>query len=158
MVIERLNPGQVFGLAAAVAAAEDSAGAVTMTAEEDTSLVAIDAAAFRELVAQRPTLTRALMQHFARALSGAPLASVAADLSPERRVFAALLEFIERDAVRGDWRIPKMPKHRELAERADVEESIAAAAVAQLIQDNIARRDYPGLVIENMTQLNRLAS
>jgi hypothetical protein len=51
-----------------------------------------------------------------------------------------------------------MPKHRELAERAGADEAAAASAVAQLIQQGVARREYPGLVIADMAGLARLAS
>ena len=50
-----------------------------------------------------------------------------------------------------------MPKHRELAERAGVEEAEAASAVAALIQDGVARRDYPALVINDIRRLSDLA-
>ena len=35
--------------------------------------------------------------------------------------------------------------------------AVAASAVAKLIQSGVARRDYPGLIIDDMAQLNRLA-
>ncbi len=50
-----------------------------------------------------------------------------------------------------------MPKHRELADEAGVEEALTAGAVASLIQQGVARRDYPGLVINDMARLNELA-
>ena len=96
------------------------------------------------------------MHCFAASLSKAGFQAPPQESSPERRIFAALLEYVERDAVNGDWRISRMPKHRELAEKAGVDEAATAGAIAQLIQDGVARRDYPGLVIEDMAQLSRL--
>jgi hypothetical protein len=98
------------------------------------------------------------MHYFARAIAAGSSRAPQADASPERRVFAALMRYIERDAVKGDWRIPKMPKHRELAEASGVDEAAAAAAIAHLIQEGVARREYPGLVIEDMTRFGRFAA
>jgi CRP-like cAMP-binding protein len=128
---------------------------VSITAERDSVIVAVDSLVLRETAAQRPSLTRNLMEYFARRLLRG--ATPTDEGSHERRVYAALSSYIERDAVSAEWRIPRMPKHRELAERADVDEADAASAVARLIQSGVARRDYPGLIIDDISQLNRLA-
>lgn len=158
VLIEEVNGGQFFGLADAIA--ENAGGMVerlTLTAEADSTVISIEAAAFRSIVAQRPSLTRSLMHYFARALCAYGLQDGVGE-SPIRRVFAALMEHVERDALTGEWRIGKMPKHRELAEQAATDETVAASAVAQLIQDGVARRDYPGLIIADMAEFSRLAS
>jgi CRP-like cAMP-binding protein len=158
MLVEDFTTGQLFGLAEAVASDENPrAEGLTLTVEEDVELIAIDAAAFRAIISQRPSLTRGLMQYFAAALVRASTPQPA-ESSAERRVFAALMGYVERDAISGDWRVPKMPKHRELAEKAGADEAAAASAVAQLIQQGVARREYPGLVISDMAGLTRLAS
>lgn len=158
MVVDHAGPGDYVGLAGAVVGGDPGRlSTTTVSAEKDALVIAIDAAAFREIVGQRPTLTRNLMLHFARRLAG-DIRAGADGSSPEQRIFAALIGLVERDAVAALWRIPKMPKHRELADRANVEEHAAANAVAKLIQTGVARRDYPGLVIEDMARLNKLAS
>ncbi len=158
MLFEHVAKGDFFGIAAAVAgAAEDSAQGATMTAETEAQVVCIESAAFRAVVAQRPSLVKSLMLHFAAALVAAPKWREE-DAAPERRIFAALMAHVERDAETGEWRIARMPKHRELAEKAGTEEAGVAAAVARLIQDGTARRDYPGLVIVDIQSLSRLAS
>ena len=159
MMIDIVKDGQIFGLAAAVAGAtEQNCDKLTITSEEEALVLAIEVQAFRVIVAQRPSLTRNLMHHFAQTLAGERFTVAAEESSPQRRIYAALMEYVERDAVNADWRIAKMPKHRELAEKADVDETLVANAVAQLIQDEVARRDYPGLVISDISQLNKLAS
>lgn len=156
MHFEDAAAGEIFGLAIAIAGGEGSqAPAISMTAERDAELLALDAETLRELAKDRPSLTRNLMLYFARRLSGASAA--AQESSPERRVYAALVGHIERDAATAEWKIARMPKHRELADSADVDESEAANAVAKLIQSGVARRDYPGLIIDDIAQLNRLA-
>ncbi len=159
MLIEEFGQGEFFALADALASEENPrAEALSLNAEEDSRVLAIDARAFRAVAAQRPTLTRNLMQFFAEALARSGQRQAPTESSPQRRIFAALMEYIERDVITGDWRVQRMPKHRELAERAGAAEADAANAVAQLILQGVARRDYPGLVIVDMSQLNRLAS
>lgn len=159
MLFESVLAGQFFALAEAVAGVENSrAHNATLTAEEDSQVLSIDALGFAEIVSQRPSLTRNLMQHFARELAAGGSAGAPTETTPERRVFAALMRYVERDAVSGDWRIPKMPKHREIAEASGVDEPSAAAAIALLIQEGVARREYPGLIIADMTRFGRLAA
>lgn len=159
MLFEEVAAGQFFALAEAVASTENSrAHKATLTAEEDSEVLSVDAAAFLEIASQRPTLTRKLMQHFALALAAGVVQAAPTEASPERRVFAVLMRYIERDAANGDWRIPKMPKHRELAEASGVDEPSAAAAIALLIQEGVARRDYPGLVIADMNRFGKFAA
>lgn len=159
MIINVIASTEVFGLAAAIAGTEEAdAEQLTLTAEQDAKIVALDVEAFRVIVAQRPSLTRNLMHYFAKGLSGARFQRDSQESSPERSIYAALMEYVERDAITANWRIVKMPKHRELAEKVDTDEALVASAVAQLIQDGVVERDYPGLIISDITQLNKLAS
>jgi len=159
VLIEEFGPNSVFGLELAMSECEDEViQQMAVTAESDLDLVALDACAFRNLASQRPSLMRNLALFFSRELAGLRFKTTTMQSAPEQKVFLALLEYIERDAVTGAWRINKMPKHRELADLAGVEESIAASAVASLIQENIAHREYPGLVIRDMNRLNQLAT
>lgn len=161
MLIDHYAEGDVFALAEAMvdearrASLSDPAG-LTLLAATDMRVAAIDAFAFCELVEKRPALTRRLMTYFAAKLARRHQRT-ASDAAPQRRVYASLLKLVRRDAASGIWRIDQMPKHRELAQLAGAEEPVAANAIAQIIQDKIARRDYPGLVIDDMAALNRLA-
>lgn len=156
LVVETISHGSFFALALSVLQA-DALGlsGVTISAEAAADAVFIDVEAFRALVAQRPLLARRLLLHFAAASVGG--GSHAGEAAPDRRVFAAVASLVRRDAVEGSWRIDKMPKHRDLADLANVAEADAASAVARLIASGVARREYPGLVIDDMAQLNRLA-
>lgn len=159
MVIEDIGSGGFFGFAEAAAGGDNlEAALLTLTAETDSDAVAFDAAAFRAIAARRPVLARCLMQFFAQSLVRARGQGAPSELSAERRVFAALMDYVERDAVSGAWRVVRMPKHRELGEKAGANETATASAIARLIQDGIARRDYPGLVIDDISRLSRLAS
>jgi len=157
MVVELIAPGGCFALVLAVLSADVAQfSSLTLSTEAASEVVFIDADAFRALVAQRPLLARCLLMHFALASIATGEAS-AEEAAPDRRVFAAIAALVRRDAATSVWRIEKMPKHRDLADLAKVGESDAASAVARLISSGVARRDYPGLVIDDMVQLNRLA-
>lgn len=156
MLFEHVPAGEIFGLALAVLGeSQKTPTGVSLTAERDCVIVAVDSEALRQVATQRPSLTRTLMLYFARKLLGDQRSLD--EGSPERRVYSVLTTLIERDAITAEWKIGRMPKHRELADRAGVEETDAANAVAKLIQSGVARRNYPGLVIADMTQLNRLS-
>jgi CRP-like cAMP-binding protein len=158
MVVESISQGSFFALTLAVLPADEAGFSnLTILAETAVDAVFVEVEAFRALVAQRPLLARCLLLHFARVAAGGGAGPQAAEASPDRRVFAAVASLVRRDAVEGAWRINRMPKHRDLAEIADVAEADAASAVARLIASGVARRDYPGLVIDDMAQLNRLA-
>ena len=159
MLIEEIPEHGVFGLEIAVADPDPALfHQIAVTAEKDCDLIVIDAAEFKSLAAGRPSLMRNVAIFIAEQLIGQRFRAVGAQAAPEQRVYAVLLECIKRDAVSGAWRIEKMPKHRELADRAGVDETAAAGAVASLIQGGVAQRDYPGLIVKDMSRLNQLAS
>ncbi|WP_428407681.1 Crp/Fnr family transcriptional regulator [Hyphococcus sp.] len=159
MLIEEAPEGSVFGLEIAIADPDPSKfQQIAVTAEKDCKLAIIDAAEFKSLAAGRPSLMRNVAIYLAEQLVAQRFRAMCAHAAPEQRVYAVLLECVARDPISGVWRIEKMPKHRELADRAGVDETAAAGAVAALIQDGVAQREYPGLVINDMSRLNRLAS
>ncbi len=158
MRIDDVEKGAVFGMETSICdKCADALNQITLTAETDVALIVFYAQPFREIVSQRPSLSRNLMQYFAETLSKTRFETMDRSSAPEQRVYAALMSFVKRDAVAGVWRVSQMPKHRELAGKANVEESIAASAVAQIIQDGVARREYPGLIINDIDRLNHLA-
>lgn len=156
IVIEEAAGGDVFGLSAVISGREGlRATSMSLAAEKESVVIFVNAETIRELASCDLSIATRLMLFFARRLSG--VATTQSDSSPERRVYAALLNEVERDAVSGEWKIRRMPKHRDLAQRANVDEAEAAAAVAKLIQSGVARREYPGAVIEDMSQMNKLS-
>ncbi len=158
MLIEEVGSGAIFAMELVFGrGASDAFQHVSVTADEDLVILAIDAESFCLLTNRRPSLMRNVAMHFAGELAARRFRNMTAEARPEQRVFTILLKFVERDGVTGQWRVPHMPKHRALAEEAGVEESTTAAALAMLIQDGIARRDYPGLIIDDLNRLNDLA-
>ena len=159
MLIEETPEGGVFGLEIAIAEPDPSMyQQISVTAEKDCKLVMIDAAEFKTLAAARPSLMRNVAAYLANQLVAQRFRAMDAQAAPEQRVYAVLLECVARDPLSGAWRIERMPKHRELADRAGVEEADAAGAVAALIQKGVAQRSYPGLIVNDMSRLNQLAS
>ncbi len=156
MMVEHLKEGDFFGLAQATLGQTGSMSCFTLTAASDTIIIAFESDAFRELISHRPSLTRNLMQYFAYQFLCAQTPSDGPEMSPEGRVYSALMNYIEQEGVNGPWRAPFMPKHRELAQKADVDEATVAASIAMLIQNDIAERDYPGLKITDIKEMRSL--
>jgi len=159
MSIEDVKAGGLVGLETAISDVDSTIFQnIAVTAEEDTEIAVIDAAEFKQLAGARPSLMRNVAIWLGRRLVMQRFQVQSPETAPERRVYAALLECVGRDPVSGNWRVEKMPKHRELADRAGVEEAEAAEAVAALIQEGVAQRDYPGLIVNDMAKLNQLAN
>lgn len=158
MMIEEFSSNSVFGLEAAFCGdLEDACQRLAVTALEEAEVLAIEMEPFRKLAASRPSLMRNIAHCLARDATALRYNRSPAQTPPEQRIFAALMDYVSRSAATGEWRVEKMPKHRELAEKAGVEETEAAAAVAVLIQDGVAKRDYPALIINDIRRLNNLA-
>lgn len=158
IVIEDFEAHSIFGLEAALCEdSEDICRSLAVTAHHDLEVLALDMGAFRKLAAARPSLMRNIAGYLARETANLRYRTAPAKAAPEQRIFTALLDFVRQDPSSGDWRIERMPKHRELAEIAGVDEPSAAGAVASLIQDGVAQRDYPGLIINDIRRLSKLS-
>jgi CRP/FNR family transcriptional regulator, cyclic AMP receptor protein len=159
MLIEEIGEGAIFAMELAFGSvSSDAFQQVSVNADNDLVVIAIEAEPFFSLASQRPSLMRNIAAHFAGELAARRFRNMAAEAAPEQRILAVLLQYVERDAISGHWRVPLMPKHRALAEEAGVEEAASAAAIAMLIQEGIARRDYPGLIIDDISRLNEFAN
>lgn len=158
MLIENVRENGIFGLEIALAEPDPELfQQIAVTAENDCDLIVIDAAEFKTLAAGRPSLMRNIAIYLSELLVVQRFRAVTPQTAPEQRIYAALIECVSRDPLSGLWRIEKMPKHRELADRAGADETAAASAVAVLIQEGVAQRDYPGLIVNDMARLNQLA-
>ncbi|MBI1391610.1 MAG: hypothetical protein GC152_02605 [Alphaproteobacteria bacterium] len=155
MIVERSRAGDQYGLAIAISGMNPADGAV-LTADGETKIAALETSALKGAINQDAELARELLVYFARKAAERHIGLIAPEASARQRIHAALLDWAE--VHKGQWRIAKMPKHRELAERARVDESQTAAAIAALIASGVARRDYPGLAITDIDELRRLAS
>ncbi|MEO0397959.1 MAG: hypothetical protein AAF224_00890 [Pseudomonadota bacterium] len=162
ILLERVSAPGVIGLAQAVALSNAPSALDVSTVDSEQSLTAagavvlsaVETAAFSERLVGVPEVTQSLMRYFAAALAQRPM-TINPDGGGEQRVYGLLVEAAER--IDGVWRINTMPKHRELADSAQVSETIAANAVARIIRDGVAVRDYPALEIRDMGTLRRLA-
>ncbi len=158
MMISTINAGDAFGLDVVLADCDiEICKNIGINADSDVSVWIVDAHAFRQLIHDRPSLAKTLLFFLAKDTVKARYSHVELKSAPEQRVYSKLLENIQRNDITGFWHIETMPKHRELANLANVEEVDAARAVAYLIQEKIAQRNYPGLIIVDMEALNHLA-
>ncbi|MEM8986557.1 MAG: cyclic nucleotide-binding domain-containing protein [Pseudomonadota bacterium] len=141
--------GATFGAPFALAENSDAAGRITVTARSEAFVAMVHVDAFRSILTRHPSAAVALLDKFAEDLFiDGGLGDRGKALDPEARIYAELVGLAAPDvSAHGGWRIQEMPKHRQLADCAGVTENGAAAAVAKLIREGVARRDYPGLEI-----------
>ncbi|MEM6536561.1 MAG: hypothetical protein AAF668_02395 [Pseudomonadota bacterium] len=155
MTVQRYSKGEEFGLASAVSG-EKIDGSLVLTADGPTSVLILDVSVLDEIAKTSPEFSRGLLHYFASLASERHLKVISPEASDRQRIVGVLkgiTEFID-----GAWRIAKMPKHRELAQEAKVNENLVAEVIATLIANGIAERNYPGLIIKDVDELNRLAS
>ncbi len=159
MFIETIECGGSFGLDIVLSEnKENFVSHVTLNADTDSQVWLVDAHAFNQLIQQRPSVAKNILYYMSTEIMQSRFQNFEFTASPEVGVFSLILSYASRDDLSGEWKIENMPKHRELAQDAGVEEVDAANAVAVLIQEKIARRDYPGLIIDDMAKLEKLTT
>ena len=158
MSIEVVGAGGVIGLDMVLADNRDVGSAIAIEALEETSFIGIESDVLLEAISESLEATAAFVRYFACLSIEASFSEVDA-VGAQGRIFSALLAMVERSELQtGGYYIAEMPKHRELAEIAGVTDVEAAEAVATLLRQGIATRDYPGLKIENYLALEKLAT
>lgn len=159
VAVETIGAGQHFGLDYSITGEGVAAMQyMTLTSVSDIKVWIIDGQAFRALVNNRPSLAKALLYNFARELADVRSGLTTNEIAPEQLVCDFLLSLVVRDEMTGAWAIENLPKHREISDHLDLDETDIANVIASLISNNIAERSYPGLIIKNMKQLEELAS
>ncbi|MEO1310619.1 MAG: cyclic nucleotide-binding domain-containing protein [Pseudomonadota bacterium] len=155
MATHVMSAGDVFGLEHCFANTTALAERTCLVAQENAEIAVIGGEKLDEFIEQSKDLVRALLTFFAdRLVSGESTLAV----GPEARIVGELMTYAEPDPeIRGRWRIPKTPKHRAVAEAAGVDDAAVAGVIARLIQDGVAERDYPGLVIMNYDEMRTRA-
>lgn len=155
-----VNAGGQFGEMAVFGVAEDGLSAI---AREDGLVATLSAGRFVELLSREESVSRALLCQYARLLRAREASSVAESGTSEgtgtQRVFGELLALAEpyRDDEGQDClRIARLPRHRALAARVDTTEEVVARAIAELVREGIALRDYPGLIVADEARLRAL--
>ena len=158
VIVEEFGPNSVFGIELVFSEhGRELFQQLAVTAESDMQLAVIDTETFLKVASNRPSLMKNFAQYLADELSVRRFRAEQSSASPEQRVYEELIGLARREGVADLWRIEHMPKHREIAESADVEDNVAASAIAELIQEGVAQRDYPGLVICDMVRLKELS-
>lgn len=122
---------------------------------------------FTELLAREESVSRRLLCQYARLLRqgieavATPAQPASEGATGAQRVYVELLSLAEpqpgEDGVSGEALfVPRLPRHRELAQRLTTTEEVVAGAIADLVKHGIAERKYPGLVIKNAAALQAL--
>jgi hypothetical protein len=143
-------------------AAGDAHGLVEATGEapvapcallglDGSRIVVVAADAFLAAVRSNAASAFALAQRLAGMLATQERAN-----DPLQKVYRDILR-AARPVGDSRWTIDPLPKHRDLAAAAGVDEGEAASAIAHLIRLGVARRRYPALDIEDREALRALA-
>lgn len=146
--------GGQFGETAAFGVAETDLMAV---AREDCLIALLSEPRFLDLLSREESVSRSLLCQYARLLrakeAGAPApetGGASTEGTGAQRVYRELLSLAEPhggDASGERLRIDRLPRHRALAARVDTTEEVVVCAIADLVRQGIASRDYPGLII-----------
>lgn len=136
-------------------------GDLTAIARDDTVLAILPEDRFVELLSREESVSRALLCQYAQLLRAREAASVAASegkpgLTGPQRVYAELLALAEPRPGGEGLFVPRLPRHRELADRLSTTEEVVASAIAELVRLGLAERDYPGLAIKDEAAMRRL--
>ena len=155
-----VNAGGQFGEMAVFGVAEEGLSAV---AREAGLVATLSSNRFIELLSREESVSRALLCQYARLLRAREVPAAPESGMTEgtgaQRVYGELLALAEPH--RGEegeecLRIARLPRHRELAARVDTTEETVARAIAELVRDGLALRDYPGLIVADEARLRAL--
>ncbi|WP_306252207.1 Crp/Fnr family transcriptional regulator [Parvularcula sp. IMCC14364] len=157
--VEQMSAGQVFGLEYVLGEFDQQDLQVGLTAMSELEILKVDGEQVLDLVKRKPVVARAFLVNFARQLLNDRRGAEEHHDDPCKRIYRALFDMLERDERQFTplWHISAMPKHRELAEVAGTSEAEVAEIVAKLISQNIAQRNYPGLIITDYSRFHSLA-
>lgn len=139
---------------------------LTVVAREDGLLAILPQTRFEELLTREESVSRALLFQYAHRLRSGRDAepddrsSSDGSLSGEQRVYGELISLAEPRAgdegKPGGLFVARLPRHRELASRLFTTEEVVARAIAGLVRDGVAVREYPGLFIRDEQILRHL--
>ncbi|MBO6636246.1 Crp/Fnr family transcriptional regulator [Parvibaculum sp.] len=153
-----VNAGGQFGERSIFGIAESD---LTVVAREEGLVASLSEARFLDLLSREESVSRSLLCQYAKLLrdrevSGLRESAPAVEGTGAQRVYGELLALAEPHKNvdgREGLRIAKLPRHRELAARLDTTEEVVARAIADLVREGIAVRDYPGLIVGDRTAL-----
>ncbi|ADM09144.1 hypothetical protein PB2503_05352 [Parvularcula bermudensis HTCC2503] len=152
--VDELTSGQTVGLTGLLADETLGSLPLSLMATAPSDFFLIDCGAFRECIDTHDDLAKALLRHAARQWQQA-VAPQDGRIDGERRIHRLLIDLVVRR--NGNHVIDPMPRHSTMAEQCGVADREVAAVVARLIDSGIVKRDYPGLVVEDLSRLRSLA-
>ncbi len=155
ITFEDIGPGGHYG---ALNALDPKLPLGSVIAREDTRLAIIPAAEFVRVLAQNGKAAVALLRDMAGRLQVSAQREDARQTGNHiQRIYGEILRLAEPSPEGdGSWLVNPMPKHRELADRAETTEENAASAIAHLIRVGLARRRYPALELVDRARIRAL--
>jgi CRP/FNR family transcriptional regulator, cyclic AMP receptor protein len=153
ITFEDLGPGGYYG---ALSALDGRLPLGSVIARDDCSLAIMPAEEFIKVLSQNGKACVTLLRDLAARLTASTDRQEAqASGNHVQRIYGELLRLAEPGGE-GTWVINPMPKHREIADRADTSEESAATAIAHLIRVGLARRKYPALELLDRMKIREL--
>lgn len=138
---------------------------LTAIARDETLLAIMPEERFIDLLSREESVSRSLLCQYAQLLrtreaAGSAVSEGRPGLTGAQRVYAELLALAEPRAADGERAgelfVPRLPRHRELADRLSTTEEVVAGAIAELVRLGLAERDYPGLAISDEAAVRHL--
>lgn len=149
--------GGWFGEIAAIDKGGRSASAYAAT---DVTVATAPREVFLNLLLEHRHIAVKILERLASIVRQANQRMVSAtSFSGVQRVYMKLLDLAQPDAHNdGQWYIPRMPTHEDLAVEAMTSKELVARAISQLMQMNVAKREKGQLRICNRETLKQLAT
>jgi CRP-like cAMP-binding protein len=150
-----IRAGGYFGELAAIDGQKRSARAVATT---ETVLASLSGPAFLDVLRAHHSVTVQVLSRIGRVVRDLDRRVVKMSSQTEhQRIWSELLRLAEPQPSRtGQWYIPDMPNHREIAAWAGTSKESVAAAIGELARDGIVKRQTMGLIISDMPRLQAI--
>ena len=150
-----LGEGQHFGELSAI---DNSPRSATLYTLEDTLLAIAPGDVFIDYTREHPTVAFRLMEHFVGTIR--TLVNRVVGLSTTtviQRVYNEILQLAEPDPSNPSrWIVRFMPNHKELAVWAGTVPETVAKAIGQLLESQVAKREYKTLHILDRRRLQEM--
>ncbi len=158
ITVEEHGSGNVIGMEHVLGECHEMTTQTELVAITQTTAIMIESDTIRNLVMLNPPAARVFLSVLARKMIAVKSEAYTGE-DTQKRIFHSLFDMVRKDVSNGKtiYSIAQMPKHKELSECAGVSEIDAAEAVAYLISEGIAKREYPGLIIQDYLKFKNLS-
>lgn len=151
-----LGAGHFFGELAAIDGGKRSARVIAL---EPTLLASLSGAAFEEVMALSPLVTKRVLLRLAQIIRTLDnRVSELSTLSEGQRIMAELIRLASPDPRQaGGFYIPDLPNHRDIAGWAGTDRDAVARTIGELTRLRVLERRNMSLIIRDWPQLRAMA-